>query len=163
MGMGKPIYADLDESFQKFLNELQKCPVSESKKTELVKRLKEAIYLEIRNEQANTEINPSINDNLIQLDMNKFNSGSTFLKSTHIKHTAVNWASGLALFSAGLLFITIGIILIVTPATPEFEIATIFYFNDHDGFTVMDLFALVIIFMGIYLFIKAFISKDRGI
>ena len=46
-------------------------------------------------------------------------------------------------------------------ASAEFEIATLFYFNEHDGFTVSDAFALVVIFIGIFFFIKAFVAQDK--
>ena len=161
MGTEHPTFSDLDKSFEHFLNELVKGPIPDNKKKEIEQKLQEALFL-IGNEalQANAQTNQ--NDRLIQIDMNKFNRGNNLFGSTFLKHSAARWASGLALFSAGLLFITIGFILIVTPASPEFEIATIFYFNEYDGLTVMDLFALVIIFMGIFLFIRAFIANDKS-
>jgi hypothetical protein len=161
MGIEQPAFTNLDKSFREFLDELKKAPISESKKKEIEEKLKEAFLLK-QYEIGTTKVEKAKEENLIQLDMQKLNKGSSILQSKHIQHSAIRWASGLALSSAGLLFITIGFILIVTPATPEFEIATIFYFNEHDGVTVMDLFALVIIFMGIYLFIRAFISKEKG-
>lgn len=161
MGIEQPAFTNLDKSLKEFLDELHKTPLSESKTKEIEGKLKEAISIK-QSETDQTSIPKARDIDSIQLDMQKLNKGSSILKSAHIQHSAIRWASGLALSSAGLLFITIGFILIVTPATPEFEIATIFYFNDHDGVTVMDLFALVIIFMGIYLFIRAFIAKDKG-
>ena len=151
MGMDELRFNELDQTFQSFLEELQKHPIPDYKKKEIEKKFQETMRLNRAQDK----------NDMIQLDMKQLNRNSNFLKSAHIQESAIRWASGLALFSAGLLFITIGFILIVTPASPEFEIATIFYFNDHDGFTVMDLFALVIIFIGIYLFIRAFIDKNK--
>lgn len=161
MGMEQPAFTELDKLFQDFLNELQKNSISDNKINEIERKMHEALKLKsIEKDQLNTL--HYYNDRLIHLNMNKLNKSTNMLKSAHIKHSAIRWASGLALFSAGLLFITIGFTLIVTPASPEFEIATIFYFNEYDGVTVMDLFALVIIFMGIYLFIRAFIERDKN-
>ncbi|TAH08729.1 MAG: hypothetical protein EAZ12_07345 [Sphingobacteriia bacterium] len=162
MGMEQPSFTDLDKSFQDFLGELQKTAIPEYKRKEIEQTLKDAL---ISSRTDTFQKNPQTDhsQNLIHLDLNKLNKRNSLMNSTYIKHSAVRWFSSLAIFSAGLLFITIGFILIVTPATPEFEIATIFYFNEYDGFTVMDLFALVIIFIGIYLFIRAFIAKEKDV
>ena len=61
----------------------------------------------------------------------------------------------------GILFITVGFFLIVNPATPEMEIVTLFYFNEYDGFTLLDFFALLIIILGIYFFIRAFVKREN--
>ena len=57
----------------------------------------------------------------------------------------------LCIFS--LLIMVIGFAMIIMPAPPAFEIYTVFYFNNNDGVTVMDLVSLLIIFGGIFLFI----------
>lgn len=49
-----------------------------------------------------------------------------------------------------LLLITLGFAMIVMPAPPYFEMYTIFYFNANDGFTLMDLISLIIVFCGIF-------------
>lgn len=162
MGMEQPSFTDLDKSFQDFLGELQKTAIPEYKRKEIEQTLKDAL-ISSRTGTFQKDPQTDHSQNLIHLDLNKLNKRNSIMNSTYIKHSAVRWFSSLAIFSAGLLFITIGFILIVTPATPEFEIATIFYFNEYDGFTVMDLFALVIIFIGIYLFIRAFIAKEKDV
>jgi hypothetical protein len=162
MGMEQPSFTDLDKSFQDFLLELQKTAIPEYKKKELEQKLQDAL-ISSKKDSFQKDLQTADSQNLIHLDMNKLNKRTSLMNSTHIKHRAARWASSLALFSAGLLFITIGFTLIVTPASPEFEIATIFYFNEYDGFTVMDLFSLMIVFMGIYLFIRAFIAKEKDI
>lgn len=53
-----------------------------------------------------------------------------------------------------IILITMGFAMIVMPAPPYFEMFTIFYFNHDDGITLMDLISLLIIFSGIYLFIR---------
>lgn len=60
---------------------------------------------------------------------------------------------------AGLL-ITLGFAMIILPAPPYFEIYTIFYFNEQDGFTLMDLISLIIVFCGILMLIMA-VQRDK--
>jgi hypothetical protein len=55
----------------------------------------------------------------------------------------------------GFLFVTLGFAMIIMPAPPYFEMFTIFYFNDNDGVTLMDLISLIIIAMGIYIIVKS--------
>jgi hypothetical protein len=55
----------------------------------------------------------------------------------------------------GFLFVTLGFAMIIMPAPPYFEMFTIFYFNDNDGVTLMDLISLIIIAIGIYIVIKS--------
>jgi len=62
----------------------------------------------------------------------------------------------LMLTSLGLMIL--GYALIVMPATAEFEMFTIFYFTTDDGFTLMDLIALLIVFTGVYLFIRSVVK-----
>jgi hypothetical protein len=54
----------------------------------------------------------------------------------------------------GFLFVTLGFAMIIMPAPPYFEMFTIIYFNDNDGFTLMDLISLIIIAVGIYVVVK---------
>jgi hypothetical protein len=46
------------------------------------------------------------------------------------------------------------------PAPPYFEMFTIFYFNQNDGVTLMDLIALLIVFTGVYLFLSSVLKKQ---
>lgn len=55
----------------------------------------------------------------------------------------------------GFLFVTLGFAMIIMPAPPYFEMFTIFYFNENDGVTLMDLISLIIIAMGIYVVVKS--------
>jgi len=58
--------------------------------------------------------------------------------------------------------ITLGFGMIIMPAPPFFEMFTIFYFNSHDGVTIMDLISLLVILFGIFFLIKAIIRKPAG-
>ncbi|GAB2698062.1 hypothetical protein GCM10027037_22830 [Mucilaginibacter koreensis] len=60
----------------------------------------------------------------------------------------------------GIILIALGFAMIVMPAPPYFEMFTIFYFNREDGVTLMDLISLLIVFTGIYLFIRALIQPS---
>lgn len=59
-----------------------------------------------------------------------------------------------------ILLITLGFAMIVMPAPPYFEMYTIFYFNENDGFTLMDLISLIIVFCGIFTLIMT-MQKHR--
>lgn len=70
--------------------------------------------------------------------------------------------SKLVLFIISLTMITLGFGMIIMPAPPYFEMFTIFYFNENDGITLMDLISLLIILAGIYLLIKAIVRNPSG-
>lgn len=67
----------------------------------------------------------------------------------------------IVLMLTSLILICLGFALIVLPATAEFEMFTIFHFTTDDGFTLMDLIALLIVFAGVYLFIRSVVKPDR--
>ena len=54
----------------------------------------------------------------------------------------------------GFLFVTLGFAMIILPAPPYFEMFTIYYFNEDDGVTLMDLISLIIIAAGIFISCK---------
>ncbi|MHA4895135.1 hypothetical protein ACXZ1K_10300 [Pedobacter sp. PWIIR3] len=58
----------------------------------------------------------------------------------------------------GLLFVTLGFAMIIMPAPPYFEMFTIYYFNNNDGVTLMDLISLIIVAVGIYIMINALLN-----
>jgi hypothetical protein len=60
----------------------------------------------------------------------------------------------------GIIMITLGMAMIIMPAPPYFEMFTIFYFNQNDGVTLMDLIALLIVFTGVYLFLSSVLKKQ---
>lgn len=64
-----------------------------------------------------------------------------------------------SIFLVSLVLITMGFAMIIMPAPPYFEMFTIFWFSIDDGVTLMDLIALLIILVGVYLFITSTIKK----
>lgn len=54
----------------------------------------------------------------------------------------------------GILLIIFALVLIVIPLPNSLEVGTLFYFNPNDGITVSDIFALIILLLGIVLIIK---------
>ncbi|NCI45558.1 hypothetical protein [Sediminibacterium soli] len=61
-----------------------------------------------------------------------------------------------------LLIIMLGFAMIILPTPPSFEIYTLFLFNDNDGFTLMDLISLVIVFAGIYALVTAVYRQQKN-
>lgn len=147
----------LDEFLQDFKNE----PSMKSSAIEMELRLRDAIYQTSLAQNSNLAFPSSAfpKDPEIIGNMEKLLQKKNLKRFRDISDRASNLAYKIAIALVGVLFITIGFILIVTPATPEFEIATIIYFNEYDGLTVMDLFALAVIFIGIYFLIRGFIGK----
>ena len=156
MGMELDDFTEINKSFDQFITELQKQPVPENKIIELSNKFHKVIRKKFNqlNDEKNKDAVPLINLNVLKKERKLF-------AKSNLQNKARIWTEVLALSSVGILFITIGFILVITPASGEFEIATIFYFNEYDGFTVMDMFALVIIFIGIFFFIRAFIEKEK--
>lgn len=69
------------------------------------------------------------------------------------KHSKKEVTKRIVLVLIGIVVITLGFSMIIMPAPPYFEMFTIFYFNDHDGVTIMDIISLLIILTGVYLII----------
>ncbi|SKA17039.1 hypothetical protein [Sediminibacterium ginsengisoli] len=59
-----------------------------------------------------------------------------------------------------ILIITLGFSMIILPAPASFELYTLFYFNREDGFTLMDLISLIIVFAGIYALVTAITRRN---
>ncbi len=70
--------------------------------------------------------------------------------------------SRVVLFAISITMITLGLGMIIMPAPPFFEMFTIYYFNQNDGITIMDLISLLVILFGIFFLIKAIIRKPVG-
>lgn len=64
------------------------------------------------------------------------------------------------IITIGIIMITLGMAMIIMPAPPYFEMFTVFYFNQNDGVTLMDLIALLIVFTGVYLFLSSILKKQ---
>ena len=60
-----------------------------------------------------------------------------------------------------LIIITLGFAMIILPAPPNFEMFTVFYFNQDDGVTIMDLISLIIVFAGVFLLISTVRKKEE--
>ncbi|WP_026763156.1 hypothetical protein [Sediminibacterium salmoneum] len=150
----------IEKVFAEFIEELEKQPVSKQKAIEM-----QHLFLHTMEKTYKVGDHSHADDargsEEIVLDMDKLLRQHRSFSVKNLPDKAINWAAGLAYSGVGLLFITVGFLTIVTPATAEFEIATLFYFNEHDGFTVLDAFALVVIFIGIFFFIKAFVAQDK--
>lgn len=152
----------IEKVFAELLEELEKQPVSKQKAMEmqhLFLHTMEKSY-KVSNMGPMHEDDARGNEEMV-LDMDKLLRQHKSFSVKNLPDKAVNWAAGLAFSGVGLLFITVGFLMIVTPMSAEFEIATLFYFNETDGFTVLDAFALVVIFIGIFFFIKAFVAQDK--
>ena len=65
----------------------------------------------------------------------------------------------IVLVLTGIVLMTLGLSMIIMPAPPYFEMFTIFYLNDHDGITIMDLISLLIILVGVYLIVSNISKK----
>lgn len=150
----------IEKVFAEFIEELEKQPVSKQKAIEM-----QHLFLHTMEKTyqvaANSHVDDARGSEEIVLDMDKLLRQHRSFSVKNLPDKAINWAAGLAYSGVGLLFISVGFLTIVTPTSAEFEIATLFYFNEHDGFTVLDAFALVVIFIGIFFFIKAFVAQDR--
>ncbi len=160
MGKNQEEFSLINNSFELFIKELQKKPIPENMVLELKEKFQIALNQQFE-ESTNQENSKIVQETTISINLKMLKGQQNFFEKSNLQYKAGRWAKGLALSSVGILFITIGFILIITPASAEFEIATIFYFNEYDGFTVMDLFALAIIFIGIFLFVRAFIEKEK--
>ena len=89
-------------------------------------------------------------------------SGHRFDSRVAKKRRIGEGLSRVVLFVISLTMITLGLGMIIMPAPPFFEMFTIFYFNSHDGVTIMDLISLLVILSGIFFLIKALIRKPAG-
>ncbi|RZK10372.1 MAG: hypothetical protein EOO43_20355, partial [Flavobacterium sp.] len=86
----------------------------------------------------------------LELLLNNNHFDTSDAKKVNIKSGISRLAKGVI----GLLFVTLGFAMIIMPAPPYFEMFTIFYFNENDGVTLMDLISLIIVAVGIYIMIN---------
>jgi hypothetical protein len=73
------------------------------------------------------------------------------IASNYLRGERVN---KVVLMLIGVMMIVLGFAMIIMPAPPYFEMFTIYYFNQDDGVTLMDLISLTIVLSGIYLFLR---------
>lgn len=64
------------------------------------------------------------------------------------------------LILTGIVMITLGFAMIIMPASHDFEMFTIFWFNPDDGVTLMDLISLIIILAGIYILVRSVYKRS---
>lgn len=90
----------------------------------------------------------------ILLASHKFDSKST------TKYLKIERTNKIILMIIGIIMITLGFAMIVMPAPPYFEMFTIFYFSRDNGVTLMDLISLIIVFAGVYVFVRPLYKKS---
>jgi len=69
------------------------------------------------------------------------------------KYSKYRYWQAIMLCLIAATFIILGFAMIIMPAPPSFEIFTVFYFNENDGVTIMDLVSLLIVLCGVFLFV----------
>jgi hypothetical protein len=94
-----------------------------------------------------------LDDFSVLLESHKFNSKSS------TQYLKVERSNKVIFMAIGVIMITLGFAMIIMPAPPYFEMFTIFYFTRDDGVTLMDLISLLIIFAGIYIFMRPLYKK----
>lgn len=87
------------------------------------------------------------------LESHKFNSKAS------TKYLKIERTNKLIFMAIGAILITLGFAMIIMPAPPYFEMFTIFYFTRDDGVTLMDLISLLVVFAGIYMFVRPLYKK----
>ncbi|GAA4095175.1 hypothetical protein [Mucilaginibacter panaciglaebae] len=92
----------------------------------------------------------------VLLEAHTFNSKAT------TKYLQTERNNKFILMAIGVIMITLGFAMIIMPAPPYFEMFTIFYFTPDDGVTLMDLISLIIVFAGIYVFVRSLYKKNPG-
>ncbi len=145
----------LESAFDSFLETFEKEPVSYSKALELEQRFEQALQRKAMNRENGYQYEN------VQLNIHKILEKRKTFTLANIPDKALDWASFFLNAAVGILFLTVGFFMIVTPATADMEVVTLFYFNQYDGFTLLDLIALIIVIFGIYFLIRAFVRRDR--
>jgi hypothetical protein len=89
----------------------------------------------------------------VLLETHTFNSKAT------TKFLKIERTNKLILMIIGAIMIMLGFAMIIMPAPPYFEMFTIFYFSRDNGVTLMDLISLIIVFAGVYVFVRPLYKK----
>jgi hypothetical protein len=87
------------------------------------------------------------------LESHKFNS-----KAAN-RYLKIERTNKIILMAVGIIMIALGFAMIIMPAPPYFEMFTIFYFSPDNGVTLMDLISLIIVFAGVYVFVRPLYNK----
>lgn len=178
MGIKKNIEPQLD----KFRQLEEKKNGIEQKLEELIKLLEDTdldsedarLYLERFNSaiQKSTHTHEQIklyeqldDTDLSRMDM--LNELGKLLDTTQLDNRTVQaykkteWASKTVIFTIGITLMALGLAMIVLPTPADFEIYTLFYFNNDDGVTIMDIISLLIVLTGVFITITALKKKTR--
>lgn len=91
----------------------------------------------------------------VLLESHKFNSKSS------TQYLKIERSNKLIFMAIGAIMITLGFAMIIMPAPPYFEMFTIFYFSRDNGVTLMDLISLIIVFAGVYVFVRPLYKKKH--
>ena len=82
-------------------------------------------------------------------------------KNRQRKHSVIRAIGTILKVIISLLLILLGFGMIIMPAPPYFEMFTLFYINQNDGITIMDVISLLVVFIGIYLLIYSIARIKR--
>ena len=82
-------------------------------------------------------------------------------KNRQRKHSVIRAIGTILKVIISLLLILLGFGMIIMPAPPYFEMFTLFYINQNDGITIMDVISLLVVFIGIYLLINSMARIKR--
>lgn len=91
----------------------------------------------------------------VLLESHKFNSKSS------TQYLKIERSNKFIFMAIGAIMITLGFAMIIMPAPPYFEMFTIFYFSRDNGVTLMDLISLIIVFAGVYVFVRPLYKKTH--
>lgn len=149
---------ELNQKLSEFINLLDQSSLDSENIKLLQNRINGALAEKLSGESLIKEIKDvslAEIDKFEQLDQLEFLLSNNHLDTKQIKKIAF---SGKLLriiqIFIGFLFVTLGFAMIILPAPPYFEMFTVFYFNENDGVTLMDLISLIIIAVGIYIIVK---------
>ncbi|MEJ5961724.1 hypothetical protein [Pedobacter immunditicola] len=150
---------ELNQKLSEFITLLDKSELDSENIKLLQYRINGVIDKKLSNEKLIKEIQEvslADIDQLEQLDKLEFLLNNNHLDSRKPpKITLTGKFLRLIQIIIGFLFVTLGFAMIILPAPPYFEMFTIYYFNENDGVTLMDLISLIIIAAGIYIIVKS--------
>ncbi|HEX8607183.1 MAG TPA: hypothetical protein VF679_00940 [Pedobacter sp.] len=152
----------LTDKLEEFISLLEKSDLDSENVKDIKGRLNDSLDQKLNGGSSIKEVrNLSLSDldKMEQLDklellLNNAHFDSSDAKKINFKSVVSRLVKGII----GLLFVTLGFAMIIMPAPPYFEMFTIFYFNANDGVTLMDLIALIIVAVGIYIMINAMLN-----
>ncbi len=147
----------LDEKMDDIIRLLADKNLDAAKKNELQERFNSAMR---GDDVASTSLNE--HHHWLEGEMDIILSRRHTKKLTYKKNSRSSHISVAFRMIISVLLITLGFAMIILPTPPSFEIYTIYYFTNNDGFTVMDLISLIIVFCGIYTLITAKKSSNKS-